>query len=376
MGTVCSTLKPITILIADHDRYAVEAIQSCFRSPNYLCTAVGKGHAVLDLLRESPFHLILCALRLPDSDGIEVLRQGLEIDPHAAFLMMGAQEEWGLAIQAMRTGAYDFLEKPVRSHSWIRSVQRALERRRRKTDQAVFHSLLEQTVQERTDHLHKALEQVEESHRSTLVTLMVALDAREHETQLHSLRVEAFTLLLADQCGYSSALRKELSQGALLHDIGKIVIPDSILLKPDRLTPEEHQLMRQHTVYGYEILSRIPYLKRAAMMALSHHERVDGEGYPLKLKGQDIPIEARIFAVADTLDVITAGRPYSPLRTLAEARAELVRCSGTQFDSDVVDVFQTISDEEWHSVREQVAQRFQSSPRPFSEILAAQPIPY
>ena len=364
MRSDSSAAKTISLVIADPDRSTLEAIQSCFYAPVYQCIPVSKGTAVFDLLREEPFSLVLCALQLPDSDGIEVLRQGLRINPKAAFLMMGTPADWGLAIEALRLGAYDFLEKPFRRHSWGRSITRALERRQRNADQETFHSLLEQTLHERTDHLHKALAEVEESQRRTLETLVVALDAREHETHLHSLRVEAFTLLLAEKCGYSSGLMRELRQGALLHDIGKIVVSDSILLKPGRLTPEEFRIIQQHTVCGHEILSRIPHLQRAAMVALCHHEKADGTGYPQGLRGDAIPLEARIFAVADTLDVITAGRPYSPARSLAEARVEILRNAGTQFDPDVVDVFLSIGEEVWQSVREQVAQRYPDASKP------------
>jgi putative nucleotidyltransferase with HDIG domain len=206
--------------------------------------------------------------------------------------------------------------------------------------------------------------------------LVAALDAREHETHLHSLRVECFTLLLAEKCGYSSALMRELRQGALLHDIGKIAVPDSILLKPGALTSEEFHVMRQHTVYGHEILARIPHLRRAAMVALCHHERADGGGYPQGLSGDAIPLEARIFAVADTLDVITAGRPYRAPRSLAEARVEILQNAGTQFDADVVDVFLGIGDEVWRALQEQVAQRHQGSTQPLFRTPNALPHPF
>ena len=367
-------MTPTSLLIADSDPSTVEAIQSCYPAPDYHCFTVQKGYAVFDLLREEPISLVVCGLHLPDSDGIEVLRQSLQINPQTAFLVMGTPADWGLAIEALRLGAYDFLEKPFQRHSWTRRIAQALKRRKQITDRETFHSLLEQALQERTEHLHKALEEVEEGQRRTLETLVVALDAREHETHLHSLRVEAFTVLLAEKCGYSSALLRELRQGALLHDIGKIVVPDSILLKPGPLTPEEFRIMQQHTVYGFEVLSRISHLQRATMVALCHHERVDGTGYPQGLRGDAIPLEARIFAVADTLDVITAGRPYRASRSLAEARVEILQNAGTQFDRDIVDVFLGISEEVWCALRDNVTRRYPSDSQPLFGSSLSQPL--
>jgi len=367
-------MTPTSLLIADSDSTTVEAIQSCYAAPDYLCHTVQKGYDVCDLLREEPVSLVVCALHLPDSDGIEVLRQSLQISPQTAFLVMGTPADWGLAIEALRVGADDFLEKPFQRHSWTRRIDQALKRRKQSADRDTFHSMLEQTLQERTEHLHKALEEVEESQRRTLETLVVALDAREHETHLHSLRVEAFTVLLAEKCGYSSALMRELRQGSLLHDIGKIVVPDSILLKPSPLTADECRIMQQHTVFGHEILSRISHLQRAAMVALCHHERVDGTGYPQGLRGEAIPLEARIFAVADTLDVITAGRPYRAPRSLAEARVEILRNAGAQFDRDIVDVFLGIGEEVWRVLRERVTQRYPSDSQPLFGSSLSQPL--
>ena len=147
----------------------------------------------------------------------------------------------------------------------------------------------------------------------------------------------------------------ELAYGALLHDIGKIVIPDAILLKPSELDADELRIMQQHTTRGYQILTRIPHLRNSALIALCHHERMDGKGYPLGLRGEEIPIEARLFAVADSFDVMLSGRAYSPPRNMADARDELVRCAGTQFDKDVVDALLEIAPEEWSHIQDAVA---------------------
>jgi len=150
---------------------------------------------------------------------------------------------------------------------------------------------------------------------------------------------------------------EEAENGKIAVEACQRQMPDAILLNPGALEPEEMRAMQQHTTRGYQILTRIPHLRQSALIALCHHERIDGKGYPLGLRGEEIPIEARIFAVADTLDVILSGRPYCPPRSMATARKELVRCAGTQFDADVVAAFLEIPAEEWVRLQEAVARR-------------------
>ena len=356
----------IKLLIVDEDIQVVETIQSCFPASQYHCVTAASAEEAFELLDGVEFRLVLCAMRLSGVGGIEVLRRGLSRNPQAAFLMMSSPSDWELAIEAMRTGASDCLRKPFQCEELMLSVERAFENQRLKAERDMFHALLGTTLHERTEHLHQALQQVGEIQQSTLEMLVAALEAREQPAYLHSLRVRAFALILAEKCGYSSALMQQLGDGSLLHDVGKIAIPDAILMKPGKLTPEEYQIMQQHSIFGYQVLSRIPHLQHAAMLALFHHERVDGEGYPMKLKGDSIPLASRIFSVADTLDAITSGRPYCPPRTIEEAREEIHRCMGSQFDPDVVEVFLAISDEEWVVAREGVAQRFANFSPSFS----------
>jgi len=189
------------------------------------------------------------------------------------------------------------------------------------------------------------------------LALLLALESRERGTHLHSLRVQAFAMVLGECCGYRGADLAQLGHGALLHDIGKILIPDSLLLKPGRLSEQEMRIVQQHPSRGYQFLGRFPHLREAAVVALCHHERMDGAGYPLRLHGQEIPLSARITMVADALDVILSGRSYSPARSLAAAQAEMLCCAGTQFDPDVVDVFLQVCDEQWKGVYQNCTSR-------------------
>jgi putative nucleotidyltransferase with HDIG domain len=166
--------------------------------------------------------------------------------------------------------------------------------------------------------------------------------------------VTAYTIALARAIGIGPAEIKVIARGAFLHDIGKMAIPDEILRKPGKLSDEEEDVMREHCTRGYHMLRKIPFLAGAAEIVFSHQEHFDGSGYPNRLSGGEIPIGARIFAVADTLDAITSDRPYRRGRSFDAAREEILRCSGTQFDPGVVEVFLKIPNELWHELRSEI----------------------
>ena len=219
-----------------------------------------------------------------------------------------------------------------------------------------YQHTLEKNVEDKTKALKVALSEIEAAYNTTLQALVAALDAREHETSDHSLRVVRFSEAIAQRMGMTESEMLEISRGALLHDIGKIGVPDSILLKPGPLDPTEWEEMRNHPKIGFNILKKIDFLKGPSEIVLSHHERFDGNGYPNKLAKDAIPIGARIFAVADTLDAITSDRPYRKARSFETAQTEIKRCSGTQFDPEIVRVFLSIGEEEFLWSRELAAQ--------------------
>jgi len=186
----------------------------------------------------------------------------------------------------------------------------------------------------------KALEETAEAHRETIEVLASSLDLRERETSLHSKRVQEYALLLADRMGLKdTGLRESLEMGALLHDVGKIGVPDGVLLKKGGLTGDERDMIRRHPEFGASLLKRIPFLSGAREIVQSHHEKYDGSGYPTGLKGESIPIGARIFAVADVFDALTTDRPYRVASSYRSAADSLASGRGTHFDPDVVDAF-------------------------------------
>lgn len=205
------------------------------------------------------------------------------------------------------------------------------------------------------DHRMVLMERLVKADEDTILALVSALDMREKNTRLHSQRVRDYTLLLADRFGLKRKEKRAIALGALLHDMGKIAVPDHILLKPDKLSEDELEEMQKHPEEGYRLLQRIDFLKEAADIVYSHHEYFDGTGYPRKLAGADISLGARLFMVADVYDALTSQRPYRTPMSHEEAMAVIQQKSGTHFDPAVVDVFFNIKPTEWAAIQERYA---------------------
>ena len=194
------------------------------------------------------------------------------------------------------------------------------------------------------------LRQVAETHEGAVIALISALDAREHDTELHSLRVREYALRLGRELALGAHELKVLGQAALLHDVGKIGVPDNVLLKPGPLTDDEWDLMRAHVIIGKQILQPAPFLQNAAEIVYCHHEKFDGSGYPRGLKGEEIPLGARIFALVDAYDAIVSKRPYKEELTPAMARERIIADAGCAFDPKIVEAFVAIPQQEWQQL--------------------------
>jgi HD-GYP domain-containing protein (c-di-GMP phosphodiesterase class II) len=241
-----------------------------------------------------------------------------------------------------------------------RQVMAQLELKRTMRELDRHRMQLEETVEQRTKQLQSALKRVELTYDETLEALGAALDLRDNETAGHSRRVTRYCLEIAKVLGCGREELKSLERGSYLHDIGKIGIPDSILLKAGRLDAQEREIMDSHVRIGYDIVCRVAFLARPSEIVLTHQERFDGTGYPQGLVGSEIPLGARIFSVADTLDAMTSDRPYRRALPFAEARDEIVRYSGVQFDPDVVQAFLSVPEDTWIRIRAEVGQGRQS----------------
>jgi putative nucleotidyltransferase with HDIG domain len=293
------------------------------------------------------YGLIICAVRLPDRDGLWFLDQVVPRFPDVPVIMLTSMDRSRVAVECLRRGATDYLVKPVDMDDLLVSVHQALERRRLVMENRLYQTKLESLVQARTKELRSTLDKLRNSYGETLAALAAALDAREQETANHSSRVAEGCIKLLRRLGVddSDAL-SIIEAGALLHDIGKIGIPDAILLKDGPLNDQERLIMRQHPQIGYDMLQGIRFLEPSLELVLYHQEKYDGTGYPHGLAGSDIPIEARAFAVVDAWDAMTNERPYRKPMATHLALAELRECSGTHFDPVIVDAFMRMKHEE------------------------------
>src|SRR5579864_6992684 len=352
--------QPITmpadrILVVDDEEPIREIVSSMLSSAGYRCRSVKSGLEALAALGSGEeYELVLSDLMMAELDGIGLLERTKEKYPDLPVVMVTAVHDISVALDAIRNGAYDYLLKPFEREQLLATVRRALENRRLKMENREYQTGLESMVLARTQQLQNAMADLERSYGMTLEALGGALDLKDAETEGHSRRVTVFTIAIARAMGLAKDQVDVIARGAFLHDIGKMAIPDAILRKPGKLDPDEVTIMQEHCYHGYQILKKIPFLKEAAEIVYAHQEHYDGSGYPRQLKGEEIPLGARIFSVADTLDAITSDRPYRAAQTIAAAREEIERFSGKQFDPTVVEIFLTMPKEIWPDLRKEI----------------------
>src|SRR5437879_12205 len=346
---------PDRILVVDDEEAIREIVASMLSSAGYGCKQAGSGMEALAVLTSGEeFELMLSDLMMADLDGIGLLERTKEKYPDMPVVMVTAVHDISVALAAIRNGAYDYLLKPFEREQLMATVRRALENRRLKIENRAYQTELEALVDAKTEQLRKAMANLERSYDITLEALGDALDLKDAETEGHSKRVTAFTIAIARAMGLPNDHIRVIARGAFLHDIGKMAIPDAILRKPGALNPEEVAIMREHCYRGYQMLKKIPFLQEACDIVYAHQERFDGTGYPRGLKGNEIPLGARMFAVADTLDAIMSDRPYRPAQPLSAARKEIEKWSGRQFDPEVVATFMGMPDNIWEDLRKEI----------------------
>jgi putative nucleotidyltransferase with HDIG domain len=336
------------ILVVDDEETIREIVCSMLKAASGI-----EALAILESGDE--FDLVLSDLMMAEMDGIALLERSKERFPDMPFVMVTAMNDISVALQALRNGAYDYLLKPFEREQLLATVRRALEHRRLKRENDAYRMNLEALVTARTQQWKTALANLEKSYDVTLEALGDALDLKDAETEGHSRRVTAYTIAIAKKMGLQNEEIRVIARGAFLHDIGKMAIPDRILIKPGKLTPEETEIMKEHAYLGYKIVSKIPFLAEAAEIVYSHQEKYDGTGYPRGLKGDQIPLGSRIFSIADTLDAMTMTRPYRAAQSFQAARDEIKAWSGRQFDPGIVEVYLEMPDSIWEGLRNDIS---------------------
>jgi putative two-component system response regulator len=331
-------LRSMSVVILDDDTIHTTLLEITLRSAGFKnVQSINSPHELGSVLANTYPDLLLLDLNMPFKSGLDVLEelnQQFLMEERFPVVMLSASERVDMREQALALGAKDFISKPFRSTEVVLRVRNILETRHFYLAQSRQSERLDQLVQARTA-------QLEQSQVEMLIRLARTAEYRDDEAGEHIWRVAQLSAQLARKLGLEESRADLLLRAARLHDVGKVAVPDSILMKPSQLNQEEFELVKRHTLVGAELLSgsQSPLLKIAETIALTHHERWDGTGYPRGLKGEAIPLEGRILAVADSFDALTHQRSYRTARTLEQAVAEISAQSGKQFDPKVVAAF-------------------------------------
>ena len=323
------------VLIVDDEYIGRETLQSVLEGEGYELEMAENGFQAIEKAKQLLPDVILLDVMMPGMTGFEVC-QRIRSDPQIAeipIIILTALDDRESLLNALKAGADDFISKPFDRYE-LRARLLGITRLNR------YQKLLQERAK-----LREANAQLLNAYEATIEGLSHALDLRDRETEGHSRRVTEVTVKLAQALNFSEEEILHMRRGALLHDIGKIGIPDSILHKPDSLTEEEWTNMRKHPQFAYDMLSPIEYLRPALVIPYSHHEKWDGTGYPRGLKGEEIPMSARLFAIADVWDAVTSDRPYRAAWTEEQATAYIREQAGKHFDPQVVDLFFKVVEE-------------------------------
>ena len=347
----------LRVLVVDDEVSVRKVMAAVLAQLGLPCETAAHADEALRILETHRIDAVISDLQMPGMSGMEFLAKVKQSYPRIVFLMVTGVDDIQVGIQAMREGADDYLVKPLQvdANIILGSLTRALHVKGLEQEVDNYRHHLEEIVAEQTGQLREALHQIERSYDHTLEVLGAAIDLRDSPTAGHSRRVFLYSIEIAKAMGGLENQMRNIAMGAWLHDIGKLAIPDAILLKPGPLTEKEREIMQHHAQIGYDLVKGIPFLADAAEIIFAHHERCDGSGYPRGLKTQEIPTGARIFALADTFDAMTSDRPYRRALPFQASREVIERGAGKQYDSQVARVFLSIPDETWEVIRRETA---------------------
>lgn len=327
------------ILIVDDEEMICRVLARRLTKEGYSCTTAHNGKEALIHFYRDTFSIIISDVKMTEMNGIELLKRVKAMNPGVMVAMVTAYPDIDMAVEAVRLGAYDFIIKPVDLDLVVLSVRKASEKRQLQEQLEIYHKNLEKLVDERTSKLQEAYQFLKKAHLDSVKVLVEAIEAKDSYTRGHSDRVRRMSVGIGLRLGFSKMKLENLEYGSLLHDIGKIGIRDNVLQKKGALNSSEYQCIQQHPLIGAKILAGIEFFKDKIPMIRNHHENFDGSGYPDRLKGEEIPLGARIIAVSDVFDAMTSLRPHRKAMHPEEALIEMERGMGKQFDPHLMDIF-------------------------------------
>lgn len=344
-----------SVLVVDDDVSIRRMIARMLERAGYQCSEAPDAPSALALAAHDDFQLVTCDINMPGGSGLGLVRDLQAGYPDIAVLMVSGMDSPATAAAAAELGAYGFVVKPFAANEMVIAVSNALRRRHLEIENRSYRRHLESLVSERTADLTATVERLrtteqalKETQEEAIRNLAFAAEFNDPTTGAHIGRISRTCEVIANRSGLDDSDQAELIRiAAPMHDIGKIGVPQEILRKPGKLTPEETNEMRRHPVIGHEILGRSSsdLLATGALIALSHHERWDGNGYPNRLTGTEIPIEGRIVAIADVFDALTSERPYKPAFSVDHAVSIMTEERERHFDPELLDVFLSVLDE-------------------------------